>query len=275
MTSACARHEEDLALLAGGDLPARAEAELRQHLDACTPCRGLLAGLEADQGVMVHLAAMQPDEAGSLDAPLTAAVLARLATEAHEEAVRRLAAGPAPGFGSSRQRRRIGLGAFGRAAAVVAVVVSASLLGLSALDLGGAAGPETILGGAEGSDEVALGRAADPSEIPAVPAVPEVVHDVVDVVQMASRALPARDSGIPLGLRVRRASAGVELTWVGDGRESGRSGSVGTYRVRASGDPRDLSQVPAVEVAGRQLVADLPVAVSRAADRKLTFFSLE
>jgi hypothetical protein len=270
MHDACARHEEDLALLAGGDLPATAESSLRLHLEGCKACEALLVDLTADQCVIGRVAnaqledAAQPDEA----MPVMAGVLARLAIEAHEDAVRRMAPGHGArgmhGARTARQRRLSGLGAFGRAAAVVAIVVSASLLGLSALNLDDAGSPDLAQAGAPGP----TGLAASGLAASGVAA--------SGLAQQGATAAPStREPGIPLGLRVRRASTGVELTWVGDGRESGRSGRVETYHVSASANPRDFSEGPPVEVAGRQLVADLPISATGSADRKLTYFRLE
>ena len=117
----CTKHRDEVALLAGGDLPFDLEQAVRSHLDGCAPCAALLSALAGDLAV-VKAYALLPQVAG---AGLGAPVLARLAAEAH--------ALPASRLPRAARSSDGGLMAFARAAAAVVAVVSAALLGLSAL----------------------------------------------------------------------------------------------------------------------------------------------
>jgi hypothetical protein len=76
----CAPHEDNLALLAGGDLASAAEEQvLREHLSACEGCQELLEDLRGDLQVLASLPSAAVEEGDSLAAD----VLKRLAaTEA-------------------------------------------------------------------------------------------------------------------------------------------------------------------------------------------------
>lgn len=119
--AACKRHEEELALLAGGDLVSESRAaELGAHVAACEGCRDLLQALEADHDAFAVLGA-GPGSAEGL----------------HGEVLARLAASPASHFGAaSRQiasRSAWSSPAGWSAAAGVLVVVLAGAVGLGRL----------------------------------------------------------------------------------------------------------------------------------------------
>ncbi len=64
----CAKWEAEIALYAGGDLPARRVAPLENHLAVCARCRALLQDLRAGQALLAELR----------DDPLPPAMLARV-----------------------------------------------------------------------------------------------------------------------------------------------------------------------------------------------------
>ncbi|HSL81350.1 MAG TPA: zf-HC2 domain-containing protein [Thermoanaerobaculia bacterium] len=55
-------HERDLALRAGGDLPAGAAARIEEHLAGCPDCRALAEGLRASRAAVEALAAEPLDD---------------------------------------------------------------------------------------------------------------------------------------------------------------------------------------------------------------------
>ena len=55
-------NENDLALWAGGDLPAGEAARVAEHLEACPDCRGLAEGLRASRAAVEALAAEPIDD---------------------------------------------------------------------------------------------------------------------------------------------------------------------------------------------------------------------
>lgn len=82
--SHCAPHEENLALLAGGDLASGEEEQvLRGHLSGCEACRELFRDLQGDQALYSELSSVDETETESLAADL----LKRLA--ATEPSIRR------------------------------------------------------------------------------------------------------------------------------------------------------------------------------------------
>lgn len=240
----CPDYLDDLALAAGADLSPADERRVLSHAEACEGCAVLLAGLVADQGLLAR-AAIQVESFDSL-LPI---VMARVATEAHVQAVQAvqaghrqasIAAGAAPGGGGliaggivGGSRAALGpLGSFFRMTAAVAAVISVGLLGLATLQ----------------HEQANSGPGAGDSS------------SVVEGAEISVRRLPGE---------------AIELSWVGDGRE-GAEASVGKpYTVLASADPRDFQAAKAVEVAGRRLVTDLPLPVARAQDRKITYFRVQ
>jgi hypothetical protein len=171
----CSTHEENLALLAGGDLAAGEEERvLREHLAACEGCRQLVSELQGDLALLADLPEISVEEADSLDAD----VLQRLAaTES-----------PAP--------RRLGNSQHLRAAATILVVVTAfagalSLQGPTAPADGGMGVPTASSGdiAAKSHDEglpIRVYRAGDSLELEwtgdgreAVPAGPATTYRVV------------------------------------------------------------------------------------------------
>lgn len=78
---ACRGFEEDLALLAGGDLPDGEASALRSHLGACSDCRNLLDALTGDLVLLSSLSAEDVLPSGLADEAeaLGPAVVAELA----------------------------------------------------------------------------------------------------------------------------------------------------------------------------------------------------
>lgn len=233
---ACPRNEEDLALLAGGDLSARGRAaELLDHVASCTGCAGLLEGLQGDQRAM-SAAARFTGGAEAVASGLTESVMQALSVEP--------VAGLGGQFGSMTDPRRVAHAwqrVAGTAAAVLLVgsVVAAGVLSMS-----------------QSAPQVG-------SATPGPVATP-----------MASTAAPS-DEVVDRPVWLRRAPGdGVELTWSGDGREGG-SGAGSTYRVLASASARDFSSAKPVEVAGNHLVATMALPAGASAGRKVTYFRVQ
>lgn len=152
--SACSRHEDDLALLAGGDLPSGAvAAELELHVAACAPCRALLEGLKADQRAF--------SSAAAAPAPVSSVAAHVLADLTAAPAATRFPSAAAP---LVPLRRWMG-------GAAAAAVLLAGVAGLLALDR---------LAPAEGD---AVVRAADPEFVPV-----EVRRTSSDAVELSWRA---------------------------------------------------------------------------------------
>ena len=215
---------------------------------------GDLADSEGGRSLKRHLAACEGCRAllGELQADLVAlAEVSATAIEAQEgeslagDVLRRLAATEfAPTERPARESRRAPAGANLRAAAAVLVVVTA-FAGSLALKV--------------------------PLQDPAAPADAAVMDPAHD--EIAPRAAGPVD-GLPI--RVRRAGAGLELEWTGDGRESALAGPATTYRVVASAFPNDFDGGRTVEVAGEHLMASgQPFPSRRLADRDLTYFRVE
>ena len=231
----CSEYLEDLALAAGADLAPGDERRVLSHAETCGGCAALLAGLMRDQGLLTRAGSRADDRLVACES-LLPALMARVATEAHEQAVHRqvLASAAAHGGGTAGPRAAsLGpdrLGAFLRMAVAVAAVISVGFLGLATLQ-----------------------------------------HE-----QIASAPGAGSTSGEGTQISVRRLPGeAIELSWAGDGREGAETAAGRPYTVLASADPRDFQAAKAVEVAGRRLVTDLPLPAARARDRKITYFRVE
>jgi hypothetical protein len=258
----CREHLEDLALLAGGDVPEATSHDLRRHVAACEGCARMLGALEADQSALAAHAGML-----HLDVPpVLAGVMARVAADAclqpHGSSVR-------------TSTRAAALAPFARAAAVVLVVVGAAVLGLASLH-------ESVGPAADGHSAQALqvlGSVTTTRELPAA-GTPEAVLAHSSLATPASAApasVPSQESekGLPVFVR-RSGGGGVILTWAGDGRESqAPPGRPSTYKVLASGTPAGFDDARPVEVAGSTLVASMGLPAARVNDRSITFFRVE
>lgn len=247
----CTRYEDDLALLAGGDLEPRGRVdEVLGHVAACAHCRRLLADLQADQDVFAGVTAVMAARAASMAADLppverglSAAVLRRVeALEAFGPVVE--AAPPSVGRAGRARHRRLAY--VGLAAAAVAVAFAWPLL---APHLPRRATPDTL-------PVAAAGQAATPEASPAVAA-----------------ATTPPDTSRPIWVRKAQGAA-VELVWAGDGREDAPAGAE-PYKVLASASPRDFTAARPVQVAGNRLVATMALPELRAADRKVTYFQVQ
>jgi anti-sigma factor RsiW len=76
----CATWERDVALYAGGDLPAARIAEVELHLAGCADCRALLEDLRAERALLEEISDAQLE--ASLAAEVRTRVLERLAETA-------------------------------------------------------------------------------------------------------------------------------------------------------------------------------------------------
>jgi hypothetical protein len=251
---ACSRYREDLALLAGGDLPSGPERSAAEsHAAGCDACARLLAALGGDLALVAR-AARQPDPQVAA-ASLVNAVLAHAAAEAVADGLYRPAAAP--------RRSDLGLAAFGRVAAAIALVAAAGFLGVSLLTHEQSQGP--------------VAQVLEPAASPAAPAPQVAAADPVSLeapAPGAPEAVPASPAFRPV--RVHRAAGNaVTLEWEGDGRESVRDGGSKPYTVLASASARDFSKARPVLVAGRSLVSNDQLPALRRGDRSLTFFRVE
>lgn len=265
--NACSRFREDLALLAGGDLPGGPErVAAEEHAEACGACGALLESLAGDVSLFAR-ASRQP-EPEIAAASLVAPVLAHAAADAVAEGT----------FRPARARRRsdLGLMAFGRIAAAVALVAASAALGLAFL----------------AHEQPAAVTAAAPwpraNDMTAQPAADMTAQPVVDVAALSAPsplgvaeppATGADAVTVDRPVRVHRAGgAAVALEWESDGREARAAqtpGGEGAYKVLASASARDFSGAEPVLVAGRTLVAGSDLPSMRTTDRSLTFFRVE
>lgn len=232
----CSRHEEDLALLAGGDLGPQARAdEALDHVASCAACAALLAELQADLEVVRAVAARaQAQDPGAAD--LAGAVLRQVAPERTGSLVSARTGG--------RGAERLALAPMGAVAAGLLLVASATWLVLTH-DSGGSE---------ERASAFVTGAAA-----------PQAAT--------VARTNPVAEDR---PVRVRRTAGDhVELTWDGDGREARGVSPVRTYTVLASANPRDFSAAQPVEVAGNHLVATMALPAHRTGDRTVTFFRVQ
>lgn len=255
--SACSRYHEDLALLAGGDLPQGAERSAAEaHAEGCAACAGLLRDLGADLAFLARASRIpEPDLAAT---SLVAPVLAHVAAEAVADGLFRPQ--------TARRRSDLGLVAFGRIAATVAIVAAAGALGFSLLLQESGSRPATV------ASHVPVSVPAHPAAT--VQAAPVTV--AADIPTAAPR-VPAREPvSADRPVRVHRAGGpAVALEWESDGREAGHGGSAGAYKVLASASPKDFTRAEPVLVAGMSLVAGSELPSMRTADRSITFFRVE
>lgn len=255
-TNACGRYRDDLALLAGGDLDLGAERDaVETHVAACDACAGLLSLMAGDRA-WVARAAAEPEPSATTPS-LVAPVLAHLAAAAVAEGLYRPPA--------ARKRSDLGLMAFTRVAAAVALVSAAALLGWSIL-AHDAATTEALLP-SEGE------KLAGPQDLVAATASPVLAggNAIADA--------PAESGAASVEfrpVRVHRAGGpAVSLEWESDGRETARVDGSSAYRVLASASPRDFTEARPVLVAGNSLVASLDLPSLRTPDRSVTYFRVE
>jgi hypothetical protein len=237
---ACKRWEDDLALLAGGDLSSRErEVEALAHVESCGSCAALLADLGGDQAALVDLRAAS-DRSGSAECGVIAesgvvdAVLAVLARPARPPS------------------RRANAGRTLRTAVWAAAATLALVATVASMRTAQRTSQRT-------SHERAVRGIEQTLQAPGHP---------------ADRESMLASTGETLPVQVRRvAGDAVELSWSGDGRE-GRS--VGApYRVMASASPGDFEGAWAHDVAGNRLVATASLPAARMGDRAVTYFRVQ
>jgi len=239
----CSQHLEDLALLAGGDLPEAASHELRRHVATCEGCARMLGELEGDQACLAACVGQHVDVS-----PVMGSVMARIAAESSLQAHGAVARPPA---------RAAAFAPFAGAAAVVLVVVGAAVLGVASLHEDAA----TADNGPAPVGVASSAVTADP-------------RNLASMISPAAMTPQPSETGLPMS--VQRSGGGVVLTWAGDGRERlAAPGHRSTYEVRAASTPDGIESARPVEVAGSTLVASMELPAARFDDRSVTFFRVE
>jgi hypothetical protein len=176
----CLRHEDDLALLAGGDLAQSKADAVLAHASSCTACAALLRDLRADQGALASLRAGVAETPAAEGPQLGEGRMA-------SSVMRRVEAMEALGSGLGGRRLLRG------ASVAAALVLVASVVAVVRL---------TPRGASRGGDAKPVAAQA------------QVVHELAPETASAVETEDFRPVWVKKG-----PGQAVELTWQGDGRE--------------------------------------------------------